>query len=298
MTPRIFPDDWETLSAYLDGQLSEREMKQLRQRLDAQPELQSALDELQRTKMVLRSAPRRRVPRNFTLTSAMVPTPKPWFRLAPMFGFASVLALVLLVLSFGFMLLPGFNNSTQMLAAAPAATRAAAAIQSLPRAAGAPPANDQSQSNAQPPLIIWNGDNGLGGAPSQALRMGGANASGSNPGVSGSEALATPEPANPASLAPSTAETPTISSTQAAQSLKAAPLEGAGPILGVRPTEEMGKIVIDSDPNRDLHYSASGQKPAGQEPSFFVRNLGAIQVGLLVLVLGAGLAAFFLRRRS
>src|SRR5450756_475407 len=98
MTPRIFPDDWEILSAYLDGQLSDREMTQLRQRLDAQPELQRALDELQRTKMVLRSAPRRRVPRNFTLTPAMAPTPKPWYRLAPTLSFASALAFLLLVL--------------------------------------------------------------------------------------------------------------------------------------------------------------------------------------------------------
>lgn len=293
MTPRIFPDDWETLSAYLDGQLSDRESSQLRQRLDAQPELQRALDELQRTKMVLRSAPRRRVPRNFTLTPAMVPTPKPWFRLVPILSFASALAFILLVLSFGFTLLPGFNNSAQMLAAAPAVSQAPAAT----RAALAPQANDgTSQSNAQPPIIIWNGAGGLGGGPSQAMGMGGSEG-GSAPGLSASEPLATPETGNPASLAPSVSETPTILSTQAAELQKAAPLEGTGPILGVRPTEEMGKIVVDSGANQDLYYSASGQIPAGQAPSFFVRNLGAIQVGLLVLVLGTGLAAFFLRRR-
>lgn len=292
MTPRIFPDDWEILSAYLDGQLSDRESSQLRQRLDAQPELQRALDELQRTKAVLRSAPRRRVPRNFTLTPAMVPVPKPWFRLAPMLSFASALAFVLLVLSFGFMLLPGFNNSTQMLAAAPAVSQA-----QLP-AAQAPQANDRtSQSNAQPPLIIWGG--GLGGGPASAAQgLGGGSGGGSNPGASGSEALATPELVNPPSLAPFVSETPTILSTQAAESLKAAPLEGTGPILGVRPTEEMGKIVVDSGVDQDLYGSNSGQSQPGQAPSFFVRNLGIIQVGLLVLVLGTGLAAFFLRRRS
>ena len=292
MTPRIFPDDWETLSAYLDGQLSDRESSQLRQRLDAQPELQRALDELQRTKMVLRSAPRRRVPRNFTLTPAMVPTPKPWFRLVPILSFASALAFILLVLSFGFTLLPGFNNSAQMLAAAPAVSQAPL------RATQAPLANDgMSQSNAQPPLIIWNGAGGLGGGPSQAMGMGGSGG-GSAPGLSASEPSATPETGNPASLAPSVSETPTILSTQAAELQKAAPLEGTGPILGVRPTEEMGKIVVDAGANQDLYYSASGQIPAGQAPSFFVRNLGAIQVGLLVLVLGTGLAAFFLWRRS
>src|SRR5450759_1888565 len=191
MTPRIFPDDWETLSAYLDGQLSDRESSQLRQRLDAQPELQRALDELQRTKMVLRSAPRRRVPRNFTLTPAMVPTPKPWFRLVPILGFASALAFLLLVLSFGFTLLPGFNNSAQMLAAAPAVSQAPAAT----RAALAPQANDgTSQSNAQPPFIIWNGSGGLGGGPALA---GGGNKGGSAPGLSASEPLATPETGNP-----------------------------------------------------------------------------------------------------
>lgn len=294
MTPRIFPDDWEILSAYLDGQLSDREMTQLRQRLDAQPELQRALDELQRTKMVLRSAPRRRVPRNFTLTPAMVPTPKPWYRLAPTLSFASALAFLLLVLSFGFPLLPGFNNSTQIFAAAPAASQAPL------RATQAPQANDvTSLSNAQPPIIIWGSAGGNGGGSALApLGMGGGSAVGSEPGLSGNGLLATPEKGNPASLAPSVSQPPTILSTSEAGLQKSAPLEGTGPILGVRPTEEMGKIVVGSGADQSLYESTTGQTPPGQATSFFVRNLVAIQVGLLALVLGTGLAAFFLRRRS
>lgn len=296
MTPRIFPDDWEILSAYLDGQLSDREMTQLRQRLDAQPELQRALDELQRTKMVLRSAPRRRVPRNFTLTPAMAPTPKPWYRLAPTLSFASALAFLLLVLSFGFTLLPGFNNSTQIFAAAPAVNQAPAAT----RAAQAPLANDgTSQSNAQPPIIIWGSAGGNGGGSALApLGMGGGSAVGSEPGLSGNGLLATPEKGNPASLTPSVSQPPTILSTSEAGLQKSAPLEGTGPILGVRPTEEMGKIVVGSGADQSLYETTFEQTPAGQANSFFVRSLHVIQVGLLVLVLGTGLAAFFLRRRS
>ena len=99
MTSPHVPDEWEILSAYLDGQLSSREMDNVRQKLQAQPDLQRALDELQRTRMVLKAAPRRRAPRNFTLSPSMVPQRRRFFAwTTPVFGFASVLAAVLLVL--------------------------------------------------------------------------------------------------------------------------------------------------------------------------------------------------------
>ena len=281
MTTRIFPEDWERLSAYLDGQLPEREKEDLRQRLDAQPELQRALEELRRTKMVLRSAPRRRVPHNFTITPAMLPQRKPWFPLVPVFSFASAMALILLVFSIGFSLLPGLNNSTEMLAPAPAATRV-------------PAASDQAGSNGQPPIIEWGAPLGIGGGS-------GGGSSPDTPAASGmgggpgqnitAETPAAPQVANPAALPTETPVPPSLDSTQ-----KSAPLEGSGPILGVRPTEEMGKIVVDQ--GADQFFVAEATPVPDQVPSFLTRNMTAIQVGLLVLALGTGLAAFLLRRKS
>src|SRR5512142_1758722 len=72
MRAQISNRDYEQLSAYIDGQLSPAERRKLEERLRARTDLQVALDEMNRTRSLLRSAPRRRAPRNFTLTPAMV----------------------------------------------------------------------------------------------------------------------------------------------------------------------------------------------------------------------------------
>lgn len=72
MTNRISPRDWEALSAYLDNQLGKQEYQQLETRLSAEGDLQKALDELRKTRQLLRSIPKYRAPRSFALTPAMV----------------------------------------------------------------------------------------------------------------------------------------------------------------------------------------------------------------------------------
>ena len=71
MTTQITPRDWETLSAYLDDQLSAPERRDLENRLGNNTELSLGLEELRRTRMILRSLPKLRAPRNFTLTPSM-----------------------------------------------------------------------------------------------------------------------------------------------------------------------------------------------------------------------------------
>ncbi len=91
--------DDEILSAYLDGQLNSKERARLEARLNTTPILQATLDDLQKTRLLLRSLPRPRRPRSFTLTPQMVtsrqPQPKPLF---PAFSFASAVSSLLLVL--------------------------------------------------------------------------------------------------------------------------------------------------------------------------------------------------------
>lgn len=121
MRAQITSHDYEQLSAYIDGQLTDSDRRRLEERLHAQPDLQQALDELTRTRALLRTAPRRRAPRNFTLTPAMVgSTPTRRFNnflnLVPALSFASALAAIALVVSIVFQLLPG----RQMLASQPA----------------------------------------------------------------------------------------------------------------------------------------------------------------------------------
>jgi len=71
MAIQIIPRDWEAISAYLDHQLSKQAQSQFEARLANEPELREALESLRRARLVLRSAPRLRAPRNFTLTASM-----------------------------------------------------------------------------------------------------------------------------------------------------------------------------------------------------------------------------------
>jgi anti-sigma-K factor RskA len=100
MKKRITTRDIEQLSAYLDGQLSSRERSQLESRIQQNPDLSEALEQLRRTRAVLRSLPTMRAPRNFTLSPQAVPA-----RPAPMFSFnlmrsVSVVATLLLIVVF------------------------------------------------------------------------------------------------------------------------------------------------------------------------------------------------------
>lgn len=102
-TPNLSPAEFEALCAYLDGELSEKERRHLESRLQAKPELRSALEGLQKTRAVLRAAPRLRAPRNFTLTPEMAGiqtkrTATLGARLYPVMRASSALASVLFVL--------------------------------------------------------------------------------------------------------------------------------------------------------------------------------------------------------
>ena len=102
MTKQLSLQDLEILSAYLDGELTSQEQIRLEQSLGQRSDLQQALEELRRTRIILRSASHLRAPRNFTLTAEMVgrikPARKPFFAFTVL-RFSSALATILLVLS-------------------------------------------------------------------------------------------------------------------------------------------------------------------------------------------------------
>jgi hypothetical protein len=101
MTTRITMRDWEALSAYLDNQLKTKDRVRLESRLDVNPELRSALEELSRTRAVLRSQPRLRAPRNFSLTPEMAgqrPGVRPVHGSYPVLRLASVLATIFFII--------------------------------------------------------------------------------------------------------------------------------------------------------------------------------------------------------
>mgnify|MGYP005824245345 CR=1 FL=1 len=124
--------DWQRLSAYLDGELSERERRALEERLAQDTELAAALEELSKTRSLLRELPRRTVPRDFAVRApaAVEPHPSPWAR-GLRWGAALGGALCVLLVALSFVLGPsagGLAGATppslalQMGAAAPSGT--------------------------------------------------------------------------------------------------------------------------------------------------------------------------------
>ncbi len=105
MTIKITKTTWETLSAYLDGELTPKKQSRLEKQLITRADLRTALEELRRTRAILRSQPPIKAPRNFTLSPGMVglqsarsPARRFAPRLYPVFQLTSALASVLFVL--------------------------------------------------------------------------------------------------------------------------------------------------------------------------------------------------------
>lgn len=72
MNNNLSSQDLELLSAYLDQELETVEVERLEARLTSDVNLSAALNEMQKTRQVLRSLPLIRAPHNFTLTPEMV----------------------------------------------------------------------------------------------------------------------------------------------------------------------------------------------------------------------------------
>jgi len=86
------PQDFDRLSAYLDKQLSPVEKAGLEARLEREPELKAALDDLRMTVRALRSLPAVKPPRNFTISQAQARAMAPPRRVFPALRLATALA--------------------------------------------------------------------------------------------------------------------------------------------------------------------------------------------------------------
>ncbi|GEM_PF-2189670 len=97
----LSPTEYELLSAYIDGELTDAEQQALQERLASDPILQRELDSLRVTVSLINLVPEMTVPRNFTLTEAMVtPQNVVQFRSRPIArsAYVSLVASVVLML--------------------------------------------------------------------------------------------------------------------------------------------------------------------------------------------------------
>ena len=314
MNTPLSSKDWETLSAYLDGQLSERDQTRLKQRMTADPELRRSLEELRQTKIMLRSVRRRRAPRNFTLSPQMVPQRRrSWLQPVPTFSFASGLATVLLILTLAFQYLPGLQGLREAASPNSLAAQAPAAAPLAAPSTASKSFDTQPLSESAPPVIIWNFPQGMGGGGSPETPA----ASGMGGGPGGTEIIvpgvdATTAPPIDMTTAPTTeppAE-PTTEPTVGPQALAgvqgptpaptAVPtLSGSGPILGIQPTQPAGEATTQPAGASEQTLSNQVDRYAINAPAAGQAiNLGGIQIGLALLALGLAGAAIYFRRRS
>ena len=128
MTNNISSRDWETLSAYLDGELSPKDRRLLEAKLRTRGDLRVALEDLRRTRTIVRSHLPMRAPRNFTLTPEMAGIPArkaPVGGLFPTFRLVSALASFLFLVVLAGDLLLARGTVVPMTAAEPAREMAA-----------------------------------------------------------------------------------------------------------------------------------------------------------------------------
>ncbi len=72
MKPQIPSEDYELISAYLDGELNRKSEIELKSRLARDVELSAALKDIAQTRYLIRNMPDVKVPRSFILTAKMV----------------------------------------------------------------------------------------------------------------------------------------------------------------------------------------------------------------------------------
>lgn len=113
---KITKRDWAQLSAYLDGELNQRELTKIEDRIKTDPDFRAALEGLRDVKEVLSHTPSLTVPRDFTIKPALVQVPQ---RRAPVRGYRiaaaalSFLFVTVLVLDVGSGVLKGGLSASQ-----------------------------------------------------------------------------------------------------------------------------------------------------------------------------------------
>lgn len=262
MTEPVSDRDREYLSELLDGRLSPLEKQGLEERIAASTGLAGEWKQLQRLRYLMKSMPRHKPRRSFTLKEGTETQRKPSRLLFPMrlaTGLASAVLVVLLALD-AFPLGGGLT----MRAAVPMAPAAASESMNAERA---------TTSGAGNEIILWSTPTveafGKGGGP-PSMESGII-----NPSVQAAE----PAPAVPE--APAQAAPPLPDETSADS------LQGQSPLLGIPPVEQQGKVI----------ETVSATVPVSPvESGFPLRRI--FEVTLAALAIGCALMVVILSKRK
>ena len=292
---KLSTQEWQLLSAYLDGQLTEKEKRQAEKLLTSRPDCQAALEELKRLQLLLRYLPVRRVPRNFTISAEAPARPR-----LPVFNLVLRVSSAVTAVLLGFALALDYLPALRPLAVGPSSDE----MQAVESAAA--PAAEMALKSAEEEqnIIYWGGPpamgaygkggggaEGIGGAPSLDFGIGGG-----APEVQmlppedipEGEELPIPEleesPAELEMIPELAPELPPEVPDTAPAEREA--LAGSAPILGVRPPEERGRLEISSGRLAEVEDIQKDRLP-----------LRTIQIILFALLMLTAIPAWLMRRR-
>lgn len=298
-------DVYERISDYIDGRLSAEDSASFKQNLETDADLRSSYETILATRLLLNHSPKRRAPRNFTLSEKTAYAIRRQRIILPVLRFSSAFSSAAAVIIFAIVM---FTNHAALvapmqLAAAPMAEKNAA-----------------TASTPIPPIIVWGSPaTGMGGGGGGGYGGGGAEGSGlvgggaaqpmpqplgaGAPSSITSEAMPTQspeqvapaipeapaapsikssEPTAPAGLAPSQPSAADNMQVQATQALPA--ISGSGPILGIRPTQQSA--------TRNILPEAASESPQTSKVIWIV-----ISALLLLIGAGAGITSILISRK-
>ena len=310
MKAQISPKAWVLLSSYLDGELSAREIKRAEKKLRASKELRETLDEMKKTRALIQSLPRKRVPHNFTLTPAMAEVKANTLqRLFPVLSFVSIASTLAFIAIFLFQLTPRLSKDMapmtlamesqaekEMLTSDEEAPPAIINWEAVPLPQAAPgmgggqeqvpemaplapaPAQEiiipevalEAEAVAEPEMEMAIQPTPVAAVEGEAREEG-----------IGEEADMLAEPAEDEAeevqreYPPATSPAPHVAEEKA--------LEDSSPILGIRPSEEVGQMLVIASPTPE------------QEQPPQKRDNYVLQAGLIALAVITGLAAIYIR---
>ena len=266
---------WQLLSAYLDGELSDRKKKQVQSLLSSDPLAAETLENLRKTKSLLRMLPTREVPHQYTLTrqEALVSSPG-WLvnglRVLSGVSAAALVAFLTLDLLIPMRAIPQSAMLESM------AAEEAPALESMP----AP-----EQDTLIQPFTYESAPQGfgLGGGGESPDEMFSQEQDLVLPDISIIE-----EETEIEDFAPDASLAEDSSTDSELSEFKGVP--NAGPILGVAPQDQQGTVVERGAPHpfpRETRLAS----PAGL-------SYLTVEITLLTLSLFSALAAFIIRRKQ
>lgn len=265
MSTVLSPHDWQQLSEYLDGQLGHRDQYQVENLLAASTEWQSALQSLTNTRSALRTAPKRRAPRNFTLSATQAEQiRKParnfgFFRLSS--AFSTALAVLFLVLGFTLKSAP----TALPMAVAPVMEKSVGtSAESTPIPViiwGSPEMNQYAYTNANP---VAGGKGGGGGGG------GGDGITNASKSASDAEPMTAAEVPETLALAP---EATSSAQDQAVEPEVAPPAMALAPTATAEAPQTFALALEDTQPAADTSISSS-QGIAGSGPILGIQSTG------------------------